>query len=291
MNSFSKAKRLRVTLILSDEANISFTSTGDNTLILTDNRMSARVQMNARQATSMSLKIWGMTPADMDAMTAAWLDPNAIRNNKVILEANNGDGFRPVFTGTILEAQPDFRAAPDVPFQILATIRYFEQIKVVEPLSYKGDVDVAVLARYLAQQLDMDYEQAPGVKATLTDPYFPGSLWSQLNNVCKAARVDYYFQGDKLVIAPLSEAFDTRPAVVLSPTTGLLGYPVYSRRGLSVSAIFDPAFLCGTAIEIQDSLVRGANGRWFPYSLEHALEAELPNGKWTTSLQCLRAGL
>jgi hypothetical protein len=288
-NSFTK-KRLRVTLILADSANISFTSTGDNTLILTDNRISARVQSNARQATQMNLKIWGMTLADMDAMTAAWIDPNAIRNNIVILEADGGDGFRPVFTGTILEAQPDFRSAPDVPFQILATIRYFQQIQVVEPLSYKGDVDIAVLGRYLAQQLGMNYDQSPNVKATLTDPYFPGSLWTQLNNVCKAARVDYYFQGDKLVFAPISEAFDTKPAVVLSPDTGLLGYPVYTRRGLNVMAIFDPAFLCGTAIEIRDSLVKGANGRWYPYSIDHALEAELPNGKWISSLQCLRAG-
>jgi hypothetical protein len=290
VSSFN-AKRLRVTLILAEQTNISFTSTGDNTLILTDNRMSARVQMNARQATSMSLKIWGMTLADMDAMTAAWIDPNAIRNNIVVLEADNGDGFRPVFTGTILEAQPEFRSAPDVPFQILATIRYFQQIQIVEPLSYKGDVDIAVIGRYLAQKLEMDFEQSESVKATLTDPYFPGSLWNQLTNVCKAARIDYYFQGDKLVFSPIAEPFDARPAVVLSPNTGLLGYPVYSRRGLNVSAIFDPAFLCGTAVEIQDSLVKGANGRWFPYSIEHTLEAELPNGKWTSALQCLRAGI
>jgi hypothetical protein len=290
MSSFT-AKRLRVTLILADSANIAFTSTGDNTLILTDNRISARVQSNARQATQANLKIWGMTLADMDAMTAAWLDPTAIRNNIVVLEADSGDGFRPVFTGTILEAQPDFKSAPDVPFQILATIRYFQQIQIVEPLSYKGDVDIAVLGRYLAEKLEMNYDQSPDVKATLTDPYFPGSLWTQLNSVCKAARVDYYFQGDKLVFAPISEAFDTKPAVVLSPDTGLLGYPVYTRRGLNVSAIFDPAFLCGTAIEIQNSLVKGANGRWYPYMIEHALEAELPNGQWTSSLQCLRAGL
>lgn len=290
MNSFI-AKRLRVTLILADSANVSFTATGDNTLTLIDNRMSARVMSNARQATQMSLKIWGMTLVDMNAMTAAWLDPNAIRNNLVTLEADSGDGFRPVFNGTILEAQPDFRSGPDVSFQILATIRYFQQINIVEPLSIKGDADIGVLGRYIADKLEMSYEQSPDVKATLTDPYFPGSLWTQLNSICKAARVDYYFQGDKLVFAPLSQAFDQKPAVVLSPTTGLLGYPMYTRRGLNVSAIFDAAFLCGTAITIQDSIVKGANGNWYPYSIEHTLEAVMSNGKWNSSLQCLRAGV
>lgn len=287
MSSFT-AKNLRVTLILADSANISFTSTGDNTLILIGNRMSAKVVSNARQATQLSIKIWGMQLADMDAMTAAWIDQNAIRDNKVIVEADNGDGFRPVFQGTILEAQPDFRSAPEVSFQILATIRYFQQIGIVDPLSFQGDVDIAVLGRYLAGQLNMTYDQSPNTKATLSNPYFPGSLWTQLNAVCKAARVDYYFQGDQLVFAPLSEAFDAKPAVILSPTTGLLGYPTYSRRGLTVNAIFDPAFLCGTGIEIQESLVKGANGRWFPYTIEHTLESNLPDGKWISSMQCLR---
>jgi len=289
MSSFT-VKRLRITLILAANANISFTSTGDNTLILVGNRVSAKVMSNARQATQMSIRIWGMLLADMDAMTAAWIDPASIRNNMITLEADNGDGFRPVFQGTILEAQPDFRSAPDVPFQILATIRYFEQINIIEPLSYKGDVDIAVIGRYLAGKLDMNYDQAPNMKATLTDPYFPGSLWVQLNNACKAARVDYYFLGDRLVFTPIGEVFDAKPAVVLSPDTGLLGYPIYSRRGLQVTAIFDSAFLCGTAIEIKESLVKGANGRWFPYAIEHSLEAELPNGKWISSLNCLRAG-
>jgi hypothetical protein len=289
MSSFT-VKKLRATLVLADSANVSFTATQDNTLILTGNRMSARVLSNARQATQLSLRIWGMKLADMDAMTAAWLDPNAIRNNIVILEADDGHGFRPVFSGTIIEAQPDFRAAPDVPFQVLATIRYFQQIQVVEPVSYKGDVDVAVLGRYIADKLDMSYEQSPEVRATLTDPYFPGSIWNQLNAICKAARVDYYFQGDKLIFTPISLPFDSKPAAVLTPNTGLIGYPMYSRRGLVVTAIFDPAFLCGTAIEIQDSLVKGANGRWYPYSIEHTLEAELPGGKWLSTMQCLRAG-
>lgn len=286
MSSFTR-KRLRVKLILSAAANISFTSTGDNTLVLTNNRMSAHVQSNARQATQMTLKIWGMTLADMDAMTAAYIDPKAIRNNLVVLEADSGLGFYPVFQGSILEAQPDFRSA-DVSFQVTALVKYFEQINVVQPLAYKGDTDIAVMGRYLAGQLNLNYLQSSDVKVTITDPNFPGSLWTQLNNMCKAARVDYYVQGDDLIVTPIGLPLKSRPSVFLSPDTGMLGYPTYGRRGLGVTAIFNPAFICGTAIQIKDSLVKGANGLWNPYVIEHALEAELPSGKWTSSMQCLR---
>ena len=291
MNSFSAVKRLRTTLTLSDQAATKFDSTGNNTLVIDDLRATAVVQSNARQATQMNLQIWGMRLSDMDAMTAAWIDPFSVRNNRVTLEADSGNGFRPVFKGMIIEAQPDFKNAPEVPFQILSLLPGFQQIEVADPLSYDGSVGIDVIGRHLAAQLGLSYDQTPGLTAALHNPYFPGSIWDQLTAACKAANVDYYFLGDQLVFTPLNVAFKDKPAVILSPTTGLLGYPVYSRRGLTVTAIYDPAFQCGVAVEVVDSLVKGANGRWYPYAMEHSLDARRPGGKWTTVMHCNRAGV
>jgi hypothetical protein len=44
----------------------------------------------------------------------------------------------------------------------------------------------------------------------------------------------------------------------------MLGYPVFGRDGLTVQAIYQPAFSCGVPIEIKDSIVPHVNGRWFP---------------------------
>lgn len=289
MNSFTE-KKLRATIRLADDSTTVFTSTGDNTLIIDALRMSAHVSANARQATQMNLNIWGMREEDMNALTAAWLDPQAIRNNTVTLEADSGDGYRLVFTGTIIEAQPDFRRVPDVPFQILAMISYFQQINVSAPLSFQGAIDIDVLGRYFAEQLKMSYRN-DNAKATLNDPYFPGTVFDQLRDCSRAANVDFYFQGDTLVFTPVLQPLTDVPAIVLSPSSGLLGYPMYTRRGLVATAIYDPAFQCGSAIEIQDSRVKGANGRWYPFSMEIDLTAALPGGNWTVVLQCNKAGL
>jgi hypothetical protein len=286
MSSFASPKRLRVTLTLAESANTVFDTTGNNTLVLTDARVSAQIQANARQATQANVKIWGMRLEDMDAMTAAWLDPTAIRQNLITIEADNGNGFLLVYTGQILEAQPDFTSIPEVSFQILSTIKYFQQIDVADALSYEGDVGIETLGRHLAEKLGLSFVAAPGLNVTFNNPNFSGSYFTQLREVAMAGKVEFYFVDDKLVFAPRGQSLEDRQAVVLSPATGLLGYPMYSHRGLVVNAIFNPAFACAVAIDIENSLVRGANGRWNVFALTHHLESRVPNGKWTTNMQC-----
>lgn len=289
MNSFTE-KKLEVTIRLADDSNTVFQGSNSNTLVIDKLRVAASVAVNARQATEMQLNIWGMRETDMDALTSAWADPTAIRNNVVILKADTGDGYRTVFTGSIIEAQPDFRRAPDVPLQILGMLPYFYQVNTAEPLSYQGAVDIDVIGRYVADKLGMSYLNL-NAKGVVTDPYYAGSVFDQLRDACVAARVNFYFQGDTLVLTPLEQAATDIPAVVLSPTTGLIGYPMYGRRGLTVTAIYDPAFQCGSPIEIVGSSVKGANGRWYPYFMDLNLSANLPGGPWIATMQCTKAAL
>lgn len=287
MNSFTE-KNLRVTITLADDSSTVFNTSGDNTLILKDLRMTASIVQNARQATSMDLKIWGMLPKDMDALTVAFIDPDSLRNNLVVLEADSGNGFRQVFQGTILEAQPDFQSAPNVSFQILGMISYFQQVSITPPLSYSGAVSIDTIGEHLAGLLGLSYVSG-GATAVLTDQYIPGSVFDQLRAACEAANADFYFIGDSLVITPVLQPLAVEPAVMLSPSSGLLGYPMYTRQGLMVQAIFDPAFACATPIEIQGSVVKGTNGRWYPMSMQHDLSSNYPGGPWATSLRCLKA--
>lgn len=290
MNSFTE-KKLRATIVLADDSSTVFPGTNSNTLVIEQLRMSANVSAVARQATQAVLNIWGMRQEDMDALTVAWQTFGALRQNYLTIEADSGNGYRSVFTGTIIEAQPDYRRAPDVSFQILGMVHYFQSINIAPPLSFNGTVDVDVLGRYFADQLGLSYVNV-GAKATLTDPYFPSTVFDQLREVAMAAKIDFYFQGDTLVFAPLrnDERTDEVPAVILSPTSGIIGYPMYSRQGLIVTAIYDPAFQCASMIEIKDSQVKGANGRWYPFSMDLSLSSNLPSGPWTATLQCNKGG-
>ena len=284
-NSFT-IKQLRVTLILA-ATNAVFPGTNSNRLVLTNMRVSAEVQTVARQSPTARIRIYGMGQADMDALTVAWANFPVVLNNIVTLEANSGDGWTQVFSGTIKEAQPMYRGAPNVYFQLAAVIGYDHKINPVAPTSYAETVDIGTVAGDIAERMGFAFVNA-GADAVLAGPaYFDGTLYDQLYTACGAAKADFYFLNDTLLITPAGAPRSRLPAVILNPQTGLQGYPQYTGAGLEVVALFNPAFSCGTPIEL-DSIVPGAVGRWFPNGMTHTLESRLPSGKWETTLNCLK---
>jgi len=279
-------KQLRVTFILAG-TNQVFPGTNTNTLVLTGLRMSARVKSVARLATIANLRVWGMLPADMNALTVAWANPPVVLDHIVIIDANDGNGWTEVFRGTIIEAQPEYRAAPNVYFQVLAKIGYFQQINAAPPTSYTGSVEAAIACIDIIEAMGFTAVVTGDVTAVLTNPYFHGTLFDQLRQACAAAGADFYTLGTTILVTASGLPRDDQPAVVLNPASGLINYPVYERAGLNVDAYFNPAFLCGTPIELTSS-VPSASGRWYPIAIEHTLESLMPEGKWLSQLQCLR---
>jgi hypothetical protein len=285
VNSFTQ-KKLRVTLIMAG-ANSIFPGTNSNTLVLEGMRVAARVQSVARLATQADIRIFGMKAADMDALTVAWANPPVVLDHLVILEADNGAGYVQVFKGTITEAQPDYPGMPNVSFNLLAVTGYFRKINPAEPTSYPASADIDTIAAGFAGQMDLSFVNG-GAFGTLSEgAYFWGTLWDQLAQACDATNTDFYVFGDTLLITAAGAPATQEPSVILTPQSGLIGYPSYERSGLIVTAIFDPAFTCGTPLEIR-SAVPSATGRWYPYSLTHFLEAKMPRGQWLSQMQCLR---
>lgn len=292
VNSFT-SKQLRVTFILAG-TNQTFPGTGNNTLVLqpsgtfTGLRIQSKVEAVARLATQLDLKVFGMKKADMDALTVAWANPPIVLNHLVILEANDGNGWTQVFSGTIKEAQPIYRAQPDVYFQVLAVTGYFQKINPVPPTSYPETVDIGVAAPDIIAKMGGDFTYVDGgATGVLSNPYFWGTAWDQLKQACQAAKADFYVQGKQILITPQGQPRANQPAVILNRGSGLIGSPEYSGAGLEVMAIFNPAFLCGTPIQLETN-VPAATGRWFPIKLQHRLDEMVKRGQWMTSMQCLR---
>lgn len=294
MNSFTQ-KVLRVSFTMA-RSNAKFPGTNSNKLTVTGLRASAHIQAVARLQTQLALEVWGMRQEDMNALTVAWANPPFIFDNAVVVEANKtgrADGWVQVFKGTMIEAQPNYTDMPNVSFRCLATCGYFQKINAAAPTSFTGETDIHAIASDIVNAMGKPWSLtvAPGVSGVLSSPYLWGTLWDQLASACAAAHCDFFVNGDEILITEADKPRNSKAAVVLTKTTGLVGYPMFERSGLNVSALFDPAFLCGTAIEIKDGGVPGANGRWYPYSLIHDLNANMPDGGWFSHMQCLRVSL
>jgi hypothetical protein len=284
-----REKLIRVTFILASKG-ATFPGTQSNQLVIQGLRTSAKVTTVNRQSTLSALSIWGMRMEDMNALTVAWSAPGSLTlNNSLIIEAGTRDKFSEVFRGTIFEAQPNYDSAPEVTFDAQAMGGYFAAIDVFPDTSWSGSVSIVDMARKILAGTTFNVVDG-GAEGTLTNPKFTGSRWQQLGIACESTQTDWYVVGNDVVLCPFNKPKTDVPALVLSPNTGLIGYPRLERAGLVVKSLFDPALTCGTPIEIRNSIVPYANGRWFPQKVEHMLEANLPNGKWESESYCLRVG-
>ena len=290
-SSFQQTKQLRVKLILARPGQ-SFSS-GGNTLVLTMLRMVAVIQGVVRFANQLDLKIYGMLQADMNALTVVRFGQNVatLPNNIVQLEANGGNGWQMIFAGTIIEATPEYREAPDVFFHLQARFGYYAGVSPAQALSYANGVSAATAAQAIATSMGFGF-QNNGVTAQLSaGSYFPAAPWDQLNAVATAADFDYYTeiqsQQPTIVICPKNTARQNTPTIQLTPQSGLIGYPRIEVGGIAFECLYNPSILAAGLVQISGSDVPAANGIWMPYTLLHQLEAVKPGGAWFTSVHCL----
>jgi hypothetical protein len=282
-------KLMRATFIITREG-AQFPSGNGNKLVLQGLRMSAKVTTVNRQSMISSIEIWGMKNEDMNALTVAWSAPNGIvLDNSLIIEAGDRTRMSEVFRGTLIEAQPNYSSSPEVSFVAQAMGGYFAAVETFPDSSWQGSVSIFDIATKILKGTEYTVVDG-GAKGVLSNPKFTGSRWQQLGTACESTRTDWYVIGNKIVLCDFNTPLTEIPAIILSPASGLIGYPRLERAGLVAQAIFDPALACGTAVEIRGSIVPYANGRWFPQKVTHSLEANMPNGRWESEMFCLRVG-
>ena len=281
-------KLLRVTLILPEG---NFPGTSSNTLTLVGYKTSATVQGAARYPNTLDLELFGMKADDMNAVTILYSasTPTAVATRAlVILEASPDGGatFTQVFEGTFVQAQPDYQDLPNGYLHVQAITGNGMQITTVPPTSYTGATSIAQIAQYLAQQMGFSLENN-GVTGNLASPYFPGTYMDQFRQLCEHANLDFYFDGNTtLAICPANQPRQGKPKPVLSPSTGLVGFPVIGQYGIQVKALWTPALTLGGEIEVAGSIVPPTNGTWSPYNVTHRLESWVEEGEWFTTMDC-----
>lgn len=275
-------KDLRFTFTL---PNATFTGTNSNTLTVNGLRATASIKAAGFPAfPEAEFSVYGLLQADMISLTALAFQPDAMLRATVMVEASSGGGWSVVFLGQIITAGPDYREAPAVKLMITARALGYESLAPADATSYTGPTDVALICANLVARMSRSFENN-GVQLTLNSPYFSGTLAQQLRTVQQHANIDVYMDGDAIAICPKGKPRQTF-AFVLSPTSGLVGYPVldYQRGYVLAKAIFNPGFRFGGPIIVQDSLVKNANGSWIIGVLSHNLESLMPGGAWFSEM-------
>jgi hypothetical protein len=236
------------------------------------------------------LRVFGLRNDLMNKLTTIGQINVAIRakNTVLIAAGEDGDALSSVFQGVILDAWADYNSAPDVAFNIIAFAGLDAAVKPVGATSYKGVTDVAEIISDLAQnEMGLTFENN-GVDAKLSSPYLHGTALSKVRAVAEAADILWSIDRGVLAIWPRSGGrAGTVP--MISPGSGMVGYPSLSSKGMAVKMLFNPNVRLGGDVEIKSSIPM-ACGTWRVFNVSHNLSCEIPGGPWFTLIETYHVG-
>lgn len=240
----------------------------------------------------LNLRIYGMTPTLMASLTTIGKLPGVFPRNIVTVYAEDSK----VWEGTITAAYADMMAMPEVAFVVTAAAGFIEALIPLTPSSYPNVSDVAVKMANLAKAAELDFENN-GVSVMCRDSYYKGSAREQIEACAKEANINWVIDNTTLAIWPKGgHRANDGEIPIISPETGLVGYPSYTATGLICTILFNPSIKFGALVEVKSSILQAASvaqydGKWSVLVLTHELASELPNGPWFSQLQLVRPGV
>jgi len=286
MPSFSNKKQLRFVITLGTG---KFGSSNNDTVTLQGFRAIAEIdKAGGMMMGTLKAKIYGVKQADMNSITTLQWKPQTWIPNTVEVFAIDGTAETLIFAGNIVNAWADYQGMPDVFLHIQAQAAFFNALKAIPPRSFKGPIDTPSVMAQIAADLGYTFENN-GVTTQLTDLYLPNTGLEQAKDLARAAGCDLYLDDKVLAITPPNVP---RKALipVISPTSGLIGYPTFDGVGVNFQALFNPGVTFGGSIKLETD-VQQAAGEWIVTSVAHRLESEKPGGAWYSTIRGNANGL
>lgn len=227
---------------------------------------------------TLELAIFGMPLSTMNQLSTVGRQAYKMYKNSIVVQAGDeATGMSVVFEGQIVNAYVDAQSMPQVCFRVTGAPGPYWAVKPATPISVAGSADASQLMSQLADKMGLTFEDA-GVKVKLSNPYYGGTLWTQMLQIAKHCGFNVAVERGKLAIVPPDKAREGG-AVLISPKTGMVGYPAFIQANVVVYALYNPDVTYLGEIEVQSDITP-ACGHWKVARLEYELESEVPNGKW-----------
>jgi hypothetical protein len=274
----------------------------NDTLVLSGLRCDATIQSTVGGSTpfqsQMQIRINGMRGADMAKLsTLGYSDGTMYKKNRIdVFAGDDVVGMTQVFSGAIFAGSVDYNSMPDVGVDLVASVIMNEQMVPVAASSYKGSLDVASMLQAIATTAGWSFQNA-GVHARLHDHAVGGSATDQISDICQAAGIFFEVSNKKLSIWPHGGKKDDT-LITVSPSTGLVGYPMYSMNGVTIVTTFNPDIQLGRMVKVETSVPNlspdtqkrfvggdvapGSNGAYSVWDVVHQIASQTVNGPWFT---------
>ena len=289
-------KTIEVTITIGGGNNVGSVPT--STMVLTGYRVQANLQSYGGDSQgTLQMRIYGVSLDLANQLTCIGPIQDQVRggNSVQVAVGDWGDALTTVFIGTIDAAWANFRP-PDMCLEVTAYSAGYASVLPISATSFNGFATVDQIMTAIVNtmnltdpNLKLGYKNN-GVSSGLTNVYLPGTGVDQIRECAKAANIDYNISLNTLTISPKDTPIPTAGAVpIITPQTGLVGYPTFSQSGIELTTAFLPNIKQGSNVIVQGSVIVAANATWFVRGVNHDLESETPGGAWFTQLTGTKA--
>jgi hypothetical protein len=196
-------------------------------------------------------------------------------------------GMSVIYSGPIAMAMTDYTGAPHVSFYVTSLAAQGLALAATPPNSYKGGADAAVVMSDLARLQNMPFENNGVSGVIIHNPYFHGSPLDQMQQCADTGGFEMAVVNRTLAIWPKGGARGKLIPLV-SPQTGLVGYPVRTPIGVTFTTLFNPSINPHSRVELKTSVIQ-CSGQWNITGMDYVLESEVPHGAWFSYITCLQS--
>lgn len=201
---------------------------------------------------------------------------------KLIVEAGRvSTGTARLFVGNITRSSPS--QPPDIRLDLEAQTGAFKKGDIVARSGLAKE-NLSAIAQRVASDLEakLVFEASDKLIANYS---FSGATLRQVNALAEAGGVDAYLDDETLVVKDRGKPLANRVKII-NATTGMIGIPEATERGVKVRILFDLQTELGGQIDLTSELNPSLNGSYTIYKIDFDLATRDP--AWYLDIEASR---
>lgn len=291
LNQLLKKRVIKATVQINGK-DTTFIGTEDNKLSSSGLRVEANITYGAGNITpTAQINIYGLLIETMTPlMRISWNTLGAVLNTVRIEVGEQGDtALTLAYEGNITFAKIVTANAPTMCLQIESQMAIVESLTPQNPKTYNKGIDTADIIRDICTEMGYQFENNEATHILSNELMLEGSRLSRIQYLAHICDFELYVDQRAIAICKKGNG-RTIKIPIISPKTGLLGYPEPDIRGVTFRCLYSPLIKFGGIVKIADSLIPTCNGDWRVYGLHAILEANAPNARWEMQVMATPRG-
>ena len=285
-------KVIRVTIRINGQDQICTSENEYNQLQSTGLRVSCNIiNGNGAVSPTANIQIYGLALDKMlKLMRIQWNTMGAVQNTILIEAGEEGSELFKVYSGNITFAKIDMANAPNVSLNIESQSAIVDSLLPVQSKIFEANTDAAAMIEGICKDMGYRFENNGASKIIADGGTYNGTRINMIKSIADAADFDLYIEQNNIAICPKGGPRKI-PVPIISPKTGLVGYPIPDVRGVSFKAFYDPLIRFGGLVEIRDSVLGDTvNAKWRIFGTTVTIEANTDGGAWFIECNASPAG-